>query len=507
MKLQRTNADWRRLQLFLANLIIKIDFVTLGVIYLSALNTSFAQEQPCPRPDPLEQMHRQIAPFRAAAEQFESGSQASNIAAQLTRLGTECPERIWPNYHLRNTQVIMVNHATHQAWSWNRQNRGTAGVFEELPYEQLDPGVRGITSYGFPSGSSQVTVISLDGLSRGPNPDQPLVFAVHESFHRYLQNRNASPWQLPNTDRHSAYPADPNPRYYREQLYRSLVAAYRAPLGEARIRHIRAAAHWQSRYLSSGHDMDHTLRSDIGEGTAQYYEEVAQAIAHLGCQASDQDVRRYILRNLDAHLRGNMDYLRGDMEGYSLGALAGLLLREQGNTTWQTQASRGQNPVQTLIEGVTPIAQRDDQILRNKTRHLVELNNRKVALVINPILNQLNSPDYVRVELPMSISVGSARSNGWFTTARAPGVTITRDFSGRFHSELSDLRVDGNTYVPAENPCAQDNHNTTAVVLVPRGVIQNSQDSHFTFNSNGLQGTASFRRIADSQSLVWLCVQ
>ncbi len=76
----------------------------LGFICFCMTNKTFATTESCALPDPMEQVHRAVAPFQEVGRHFEPRSLAQNLSQQFSRLGLECPERVWPNYNLRNTQ-------------------------------------------------------------------------------------------------------------------------------------------------------------------------------------------------------------------------------------------------------------------------------------------------------------------------------------------------------------------------------------------------------------------
>lgn len=252
--------------------------------------------------------------------------------------------------------------------------------------------------------------------------------ATHEAFHFHVEDG----WRhLPGSERSIAYPANAEPRLYRNLLIRQLLAAARGQSeGLAR------ASHWYRRWLDEHADEASRLRQvDRSEGSARRVETMAGLLAQGVRPGSAQWLQR-MLEALARH--GEEDYLAADLESYVLGDLAGYLLERQG-VDWLSRVAEGETPLAILLEPVTPLAAPVEEATEQRIRKAVTAANHQAAQALQPFLRRFNDPAGGHLLLPNRTMAGSFEVVDSYRLAAHPG---TIEVGVRAGFVVSDGRAD-----------------------------------------------------------------
>lgn len=317
---------------------------------------------------------------------------AERLAAQLDRPLRQCPERLWPGVDFGALQVVLLDHGRQQAFVWTG---GTA--LREVEYlAMLDRFGDGPYATGQLDGRP---TLGLDVGRQGA-----LALGLHEGFHLVGQ----AGWDRTGLERGLWYPEDPRPRYLREQLVRALAAALRADApADARA----AAAHWQQRLAGTfPTDAARTRATDVLEGSARYVEVVGAVLGEYGCEADEEGVLVHARALQPSHFDEGKD-----PESYTLGALAGVLLRRSGRVGWEAQVARGQPPAALLLGELAPVAQPDDEALLGAVTDYYAAQNATAARAVEPFLASAADSGRVLLVVPATWQHGTVGAEGFVT--------------------------------------------------------------------------------------------
>ncbi|NWD69344.1 hypothetical protein HX870_17220 [Pseudomonas gingeri] len=252
--------------------------------------------------------------------------------------------------------------------------------------------------------------------------------ATHEAFHFYAEEAWA---HHPGAERSIRYPAVAEPRLYRNQMIRHLLAAVRGdPDGLAR------ASYWYRRWLGEhAHESTGIRNTDRSEGSAYYVELIAQLLA-LGLEPGTVEWHVLMLRKLS--LSGQTEYLAADHESYALGALAGHLLDRQG-VNWLPRVARGEMPASILLGSVSALENPPDESLGRRLEEATAKENRQAAQAFEAFLLRFNDPTGKRLLVPQGAMQGSFGLGNTYRIAALPE-KIETGVEARF--ALSDGRID-----------------------------------------------------------------
>ncbi|WP_224771089.1 hypothetical protein [Pseudomonas sp. FEN] len=252
--------------------------------------------------------------------------------------------------------------------------------------------------------------------------------ATHEAFHFYAE----ADWtHHPGAERSIRYPAIAEPRLYRNQMIRHLLAAVQ---GDADG--MERASYWYHRWLSEHADEStRTRNTDRSEGGARYVELIAQLLA-LGLKPGTVEWQALMLEKLRPS--SQTEYLAADHESYALGALAGHLLDRRG-VNWLPRVARGEIPVSILLDSISPLENPPDESLERRLQAAIAEANRQAAQAFEPFLHRFNDPTGKRLLVPQGAMQGSFGLGNTYRIAALPE-KIETGVVARF--ALSDGRID-----------------------------------------------------------------
>ncbi|MGF6094280.1 hypothetical protein [Pseudomonas sp. 18175] len=251
--------------------------------------------------------------------------------------------------------------------------------------------------------------------------------ATHEAFHFFGQAQ----WQLNSGSRAVRYPAQPQPRQYRQHLISALHGALRGEadaLGKARYWHDR----WQLEFAQEAQEISYY---DIVEGTAEYIEGLARILA----SGAADEPKTWAKTQLERF--PSTAFLPLDGESYALGALAIYLLDRKDPDGWQAIIA-GQTPAQRLLASVPAIVDVPDPALNQRIAGAVTEGNRNLESVIDPLITQLNHPGTRRLLVPMASIVGSIGMGGSYQVEQAPGEVFV-EFMAQFSPSGGRITFEG----------------------------------------------------------------
>lgn len=312
-----------------------------------------------------------------------------DLNKMISTVWYQCPSKVWkPSIPVR-PQALFKDDKTGKAWLINED--GLKEV-ESLP-AHLDYDYKFEMSY---LGERPIIALGLQRTLRNDpyyKGSYGLYLAFHEGFHQFFQTSN---WKVSgNTQRGDHYPGRPLPRYYRRMVYEHLK---KAVLENNSMEHIKKAAFWYKKWKTEFSD-EIIQVVDRHEGVAMYYDVMAVARAHQGCDADSNSVLAFIQNNYDMFFEAPTNT---DKEGYNLGGLAGVLLWQQNLGAWQSAVVNGKSPLDLLFANVKALAQDGDEAIHKQIQAGVVKNNTKTEELLHGDLENFESGNYVRVTIPYS---------------------------------------------------------------------------------------------------------
>ncbi len=279
-------------------------------------------------------------------------SQASDridvVASQLNSI-FQCPERVWPGLKADSFRILFFQGSPERAWLWTART----GKYEEvLPAEYSMLVSDGAYSFLESFRGEKAVAINLDkkAVSSSRSPlisDDATELAFHEGFHFLFQMKQ--PWaaSFVATARNSAVD-------HVEAVYsrRMLIRLLKTELLEGRG--FGRSAYWLARWRKTGEESE-TMFSDVAEGTAQYIETVGSIIGARGCGISEAELLsgakdravEMVEKAVSPEVRKQFfaEYLRSgyQIEGYEIGILSLLALRERGKLVGVSEFSMGRD--------------------------------------------------------------------------------------------------------------------------------------------------------------------
>lgn len=204
--------------------------------------------------------------------------------------------------------------------------------------------------------------------------------ASHELFHFYYQDNIVSDEE---NDRSTSYPIDYKPRLYRKMLFINLKKAFEnkeessSYLGKAKYWHDK----WKNEYSEEAKKIHYT---DIAEGSAKYFEILANVAGQLG----NKNINNLDISYFVNQLNSLSDTI--DNESYSIGAMSGLIL-SQKNINWtETFFAKNKTLAELLLENVESITDIADEQIENDLKKVASNINDKNKEKMDSVAKFLN---------------------------------------------------------------------------------------------------------------------
>ena len=313
-------------------------------------------------------------------------------------------QKVWPgaDYTQHPLVLVYMDDSDQVQEGWTLGTGGMKPLAKEaaaaLPVPQAG-GYANATVDGKPA-----IVMSIDSLSLTLPGEVEQVYrtATHELVHFYHQ---AKMDMSEGGSRAQAYPVEQNPRYYRQMMYRNMIAAWDNPDNAQEL--LSQARYWQDRWQQEFPKEATAIRNtDIVEGIAKYMENLGAVLVDgITPEARDQEATQAIQR---AEL-----FPSADGESYELGYVAALLLDRQ-QPGWKADFyATGQSPMELLLAGFEPRQQADDAEIRKLVTEEIDTINTEAERQLQGILTARKDAGipWVKVDITDVQSSYEARGN------------------------------------------------------------------------------------------------
>jgi hypothetical protein len=273
------------------------------------------------------------------------------------------------------------------SWIWDASTNNTQSISNsELPASAIG------SSYEFfdLNGHKAMSLNMEEGMTK------VFELGVHEFFHHIGQEN----WTSNQTGgRGTLYPLDGEPRFYRRMIYDNLRQYFQSgnqvSLGRAK--------YWFDKWANEFSNETQST-TDGYEGTAEYVETMAAAVAKLGCSATDEQIKAAVINEVttDFGFSVSGQHLALDSEGYEIGGLAALILRFNGFelSEWNRRMATGETPLQVLLESVAPVVETPPAELRDTFVQAAQKTNEERRPILDDDISNWNNKLYVRVPAP-----------------------------------------------------------------------------------------------------------
>jgi hypothetical protein len=260
--------------------------------------------------------------------------------------------------------------------------------------------------------------------------------ATDELFHSWQQRGNAyHDHRLRGTE----YPLAVTPRLYRAMVFNDVLAAYRDP--HQRTQRLGAAAYWYGRWAKEfPGEAERAVFTDVYEGVAGYFDTVASAMADGADRDDRKDIRAHVaFTPIDE--APDPRSLTIDGEAGPLGALSGMMLDET-RKGWQREIGQGGlTPAGLLLRGVTPVAEKPSDGLRQSIQNVLAQQNSDLIPRFTPLVRAFNNDHDALLLVPLDTATGDLETGGYYTAKDVPYSLLAR-LSGTFQFTTGRLHAD-----------------------------------------------------------------
>jgi len=465
------------------------------------------------------------APKSAAKNDFlgpeEMSQKARKIAAQLDEVTLECPEALWPDSNWRGKSVFLFDPINNLAWKW--LGKGKQGELKRIAPDLIpkklhvytSPYVVGINEYVGIRLQDSILDKMLDKFkdklteadTKYGTDYASLIF--HEGFHFLVQV--SEKWRdlssMPRSSRIEDFPAKWRPRYYRHRIAMTLWKAYHEPNPIKRRKLLSKTKYWHNKYETEfPEDAAKNRQNDFIEGTARYYEFLAQAIGKHGCNNPDKwhsSIKSDSKYNKPPKLSS-----KGDSESYTIYGLACLILHENAFPGWQERVQKGESPIQILVRDIIATKDKDDEKSKLKAQQDIEATNKKDEITINELQKKYESGDYALIAFPPDLIYGNYSFEKLQSTPELLGRSagyIYKNMSASLKRDhpLLDIKIQIQHIIAVGGtPCQK--LRSAIVALVPRKNIEKNGRT-ITVKTETFQFEGEIQEATDNQGRIWYC--
>lgn len=408
-------------------------------------------------------------------QKFENVDQYVQYNAKMIWNTWEHTEQMWPgtgkNFGKYNRDVVMTD--MKNCWIIGKNNQLEKKTFEEMP-QNIQDAFKNDRGWGeIDYNGKIINYLRLEeSMLSHKDHDRAFRALTHEFFHTY-QGENwklaeGTGWEPP------LYNELLLSRQSRLEMIKALQQALENP--NERQQHMEAAAWWYQKYKKE-HPREHwdIQVGDQGEGTANYFENVASAYGHLGIDTPQKEVHNWMI---NYYKKDYKDYLTKYMlsprdESYFLHSRASLLLDiQQDNLNWKQDVEKGNLPLDLLLDSYKPAPQQPSPELKQ----LIEtLHNDKVKPGMDKLLDGLNKQDsvYLVTNQPFipSYTIGSFRTNEFKTFNFSPFI------NGSISSGKGKVQLKGGSYILGLLDDSVLPSGFNSVIPLPKDIVINEENA------------------------------
>ena len=419
--------------------------------------------------------------------------EVADLVAQLRRPTVTCAERVWNGFNWNDLQFVAVYPSKATSWAWDvAKNEIT-----EVQNSSLSASVLG-SGYEFFERSGKNSA----SLNMEEETSERVELITHEFFHDQGQKN----WKSGGSgSRGTEYPLDWKPRFYRRMIYDALKTYF---IGGSQA-DLAAASFWNKKWMQN-YPMEVLATTDGYEGTAEYTEIMSSALASLGCNAKDSDLKlaaaKFLEKTLDMFMSG--DQLSLDGEGYAIGSLAALILRFDSKRSlleWNSQVAAGRTPLEILLETIPAVQKTVPKELARKFYSSARATNVEYSKDLDQPIRAWTDKSFVRMGIPSEWLLSNLYPK-FFSTSKVLGADL---FPLRIDHSYKSPTVNGNFVLKAGTVMIIDQSNFCGrqrIALVPKNsIIQ--KDDFFEVNSSTAVGTVRAKLKKNQDGFEYLCVE
>ncbi|MCR8845280.1 hypothetical protein NQ117_16465 [Paenibacillus sp. SC116] len=324
-----------------------------------------------------------------------------------------------------------------------------------------------------------------------PHTSTPSSFmtTTHEMFHFYDQPS----WPLEDGtqygSRSSIYPTESKPRIQRAMLFQSLYKAYSEP--QASDKYLGHAAYWHEQYKQDNPtEYKSSIYFDIIEGTATYVEKMADVYGAFKRSATTEQIRTYLSKQYTDVIK--TEFVTFDSESYILGSLSALLL-DAMHKDWKHSATKGHNPIELLLNGITPLSQPVDEQIKSDIEATIGKLNAERAISLEPLKKGLDDKQIPLLLIPREIKRGIFSTRGFITLKGYEQGSVIMNMTTKFTTNTGDLELTERSML-RKYTTVETQEGDYLITPLPEGEYARAGDT-LTFAQNGLKGTVKVRAV------------
>ncbi|KGT92699.1 hypothetical protein [Enterobacter cancerogenus] len=406
-------------------------------------------------------------------------------------------EKIWSTPAFRNIRLIIAD--SRDVWAVDSKSM-TKIPYSEVKQRNLSVEYMHYKEIQWPDGRPTLYISMGSSLPekeksrfRSEKKPVPELFnvATHEAFHFFVQAASWKDEEQGVFTRATAYPVQPLPRLYRNNIIRALYASLLGDpdgLGHARY----WSDLWGKRYSDEASNIRLT---DVEEGSARYVEMAAEIIAQ-GIRFNTQEFQYALTEKIKDG--ASVVYTSADIESYTIGALAGFILNTQ-KSGWQQDVEQGIPPLEALLKDIQPIKERvDKELFVNIKSQVREINN---TTGIDRFVRAYKYPGVIKIFIDQEIS-GSYEARGFFRTNDLPydimtGFSSSADWTYGNYSINKGIAAAINSEEPGYN--GKNN-----ILLLYAGQIPPNEDGRLILNTKNMSLNIPYPDNLENTRIIYL---
>ncbi len=284
------------------------------------------------------------------------------------------------------------------------------GSFEELDYKAFKSKLPHVfSSFDFKDFQAEkILIINLDK-NQTLSVEELTALILHESFHFYIQTKELG-WEMHQSTqlRGDLYPLQSIPRYFRIEMYRSLMRYLET---DQKKQSLESFSYWYQKWKHSFPE-EFQNYTDRVEGSAEYFSNQYLTILNNKVSAKTQSPFEY---HKSQHSESDLKTeLSLTVESYRLGVLSGIIL-DSINKSWKDKVNKGQSSLEYLASLYQPKKQPTNNTLQKELLHISIQKMQKLDKegVLDQVIKKLSQTQTKLLVIPMkNINVSGFTTSG-----------------------------------------------------------------------------------------------
>lgn len=329
---------------------------------------------------------------------------------------------VWDQCHLDKEPILFVSHKDNQVSLFRNSQLSKLNPTLWLPKIPTNP----IEFLAAEIDGQKYLILFVDKFTEEESSLKMTTMVLHEGFHSFCQQS----WdrQFQGQSRGNIYPIQTVPRYYRWEMYDSLLSYLEKG---RKLKDLRHFSYWYQKWQKNFPEEAKNY-TDRVEGSAEFYTTlmVARLKSHL--QKKTVSPLEVLLDRPSLSQVFDLSY-----ESYVLGSLAGLILDHKNVKNWQKSVAKGSSPLQILSQQQKPLRKNVNNV---KQTELLKISVEKMQAIdsdgkLDRVISGLASQKMVRVSIPLKI----LKPRGFAASAMYQSFF---DFPGVKNVQLTKLKSD-----------------------------------------------------------------